>query len=93
MANAANRYESEWATPIKPLTDDAMWEVWHDEWSGYFEFICGPGKAQELLNGGMHTVNGKPTRLEVIAHWPKINGVHIRVHTPKESNFGDRKIP
>ena len=58
-----------------------MWEVWHDEWAGTFEFFCGPSRAEEFLNGGMNRVNGKPATVSVIEEWPSLNAVQLRVTT------------
>lgn len=43
-----------------------MWCVWHDLWSGTFEWICGRARAEELLDGGMTKINGKPVEVKIV---------------------------
>lgn len=59
-----------------------MWEVWHDEWAGTFEFLCGPLRTESFLNGGMNTINGLPTHVEVVGHYPALNATQFRVTVP-----------
>ena len=59
-----------------------MWEVWHDEWAGTFEFMCGRQKARELLSGGMTRINGEPVTLSIVDEWPGINATQIRATIP-----------
>lgn len=61
-----------------------MWCVWHDMWSGYYEFICGRARATELLDGGMTKINGRPCQLEIVGEWPELDAVQIRAHAPVE---------
>ena len=63
------------------LTDDEMWCVWHSPSTGIYEWICGPKIADELLNGGMTKINDQPVRVDVVGHWPRINGIQIRATT------------
>ena len=65
---------------IQPVQPDEMICIWHSPTSGTFEFLCGPNVADELLNGGMRTINGKPCRVEVVDQ-PKLGGVHVRATT------------
>lgn len=60
------------------LKPDEMWCVWYSPGTGVFEFICGPDKADELLNGGMTKIDGMPVRVEVVDKWPRANGIQIR---------------
>ena len=65
----------------RPLAPDEMMSVWwHDE-SGTYEWICGPDRAAELLNGGMRKINGQPCRVEVVDVHPRLGGIQLRATT------------
>ena len=63
---------------MQPLQDDEMWCVWSNPESGTYEWICGPRMADELLNGGMTKIDGKPVGVEIVDKWPQINGIQVR---------------
>jgi len=65
-------------TPLKP---DEMWCVWYSPETGTFEWICGPDAANDLLNGGMQKINGKPVRTHVVDIWPALKGIQVRATT------------
>jgi len=62
---------------LRPLDPDEMMCIWCSPQSGTYEWLVGRQLADELLNGGMETINGNPVRLEVV-DTPKLGGVHIR---------------
>lgn len=65
---------------LTPLQPDEMISIWYSPTSGTFEWLCGPRAADDILNGGMRTINGKPCRVEVVDR-PKLGGVHVRATT------------
>jgi hypothetical protein len=72
---------------IRTIAPDEMWSVFHDEWSGTFEWICGFARADELLNGGMTSINGVPCSVSVVDEWPAIRGVQVRASLAKDRAF------
>ena len=65
-------------TPVRPLAPDAMLNVWHSEFSGTYEWMCGWKIAHELLNGGMTSINGLPCSVSVVGEWPEIRAIQVR---------------
>jgi len=61
-------------TPLKP---DELMCIWSSHSTGTYEFLVGSSLADDLLNGGMRTINGQPVRVEVVDE-PKLGGVHVR---------------
>ena len=66
---------------LRPVNPDEMICVWYSPASGTFEWICGPHVADELLNGGMRTINGQPCRVEVVDRHPQLGGIQVRATT------------
>lgn len=67
------------AEPLTLAPDELMC-IWHSPASGTFEFLVGAELAQDILNGGMRTINGQPVRVYVVDA-PKLGGVHVRATT------------
>lgn len=78
-------------TPFPRFGPDDMWECWHDEWAGTFEFFCGRRRANQLLNGGMNRVNGKPTKVTLVEEWPELDAVQLRVTTGPAERWEQRQ--
>ena len=62
---------------LAPLKPDELMCIWSSHSTGTYEFLAGPDLADDLLNGGMLTINGKPVRVQVVDA-PKLGGIHIR---------------
>ena len=63
---------------LRPLDPDEMMCIWCSPQSGTYEWLVGRELADDLLNGGMETINGNPVRLEVVDTNPRARALYER---------------
>lgn len=63
------------------LKPDEMVCIWWSPQTGTFEFMCGSEAADDLLNGGMQKINGKPVRTHVVGKLPSQDATIVRATT------------